>query len=65
MAGLLQHSQAAQRTGLPSASARKHRADGPETNDALTITPDHPTGARHGQQAVAMRTPREAFKLAA
>ena len=27
--------------------AAKHRADGPETNDALTIKLDHPMGARH------------------
>jgi len=25
--------------------ARKHRSDGPEAYDALTIKPDHPMGA--------------------
>ncbi len=33
-------------TGLPSARVRMHRAGGPEADDALTIRPDHPTGAR-------------------
>lgn len=37
MAGSLQRRQAAQRIGLPSTRARKHRADGAETNEPLTI----------------------------
>jgi putative transposase len=45
MARPLQHGQAAQRIGLPPACARKHRANGPEAHDALTIKPDHPMGA--------------------
>lgn len=47
MAHSLQHRQAAQLFGLPSARARKHRSNGPEAHDALTIKPDHPMGARH------------------
>ena len=45
MAHPLQYRQAAQRIGLPPACARKHRSDGPEAYDALTIKPDHPMGA--------------------
>ena len=44
MAGSLQHGQAAQRIGLPSTSARKHRTNGPEANDALAIKPHHLMG---------------------
>ena len=47
MAHPLQYRQAAQRIGLPPACARKHRSDGPEAYDALTIKPDHPMGAGH------------------
>ncbi len=46
--GSLQCRQAAQRIGLLSTCARKHRADGPETNDALTFRPDHPKGVKGG-----------------
>ena len=43
----LQYRQAAQRIGVSSACSRKHRSDGPEAHDALTIKPDHPMGACH------------------
>ena len=49
MAHPLQYGQAAQRTGLSSASARKYCDNGPKTDDALTIKPDHPMGARQNQ----------------
>ncbi|MEO1407638.1 MAG: hypothetical protein AAFV54_14275, partial [Pseudomonadota bacterium] len=42
-----QHRQAAQFTGLSSACTGKHRSDGPKADNALTIKPDHPMGARH------------------
>ena len=45
MARPLQHSQAEQRIGLPPTCARKHRANGPDADNALTIKPDHPMGA--------------------
>ena len=50
MAHPLQYRQAAQRIGLPPACARKHRSDGPEAYDALTIKPDHLMGACHSLQ---------------
>jgi hypothetical protein len=46
MAYSLQHRQAAQLIGLSPACTRKHRSDGPEAHDALTIKMDHPMGAR-------------------
>ena len=46
LAHSLQHDQAAQRSGLPPTRAGKHRTNGPETDDALTIKPHHPMGAR-------------------
>ena len=39
--------QAAQRTALSPACTGKHRSDGPEADDALTIKPDHQMGTRH------------------
>lgn len=48
----LQHNQAAQRIGLPSARAQKHRAGGPKANDALTIKSDHLMGARQAWKLV-------------
>ncbi|EBA18465.1 hypothetical protein RSK20926_12119 [Roseobacter sp. SK209-2-6] len=36
----------AQRVGLSPACTGKHRSDGPEAHEALTIKPDHPMGAR-------------------
>ena len=45
MAHPLQYRQAAQRIGPPPACARKHRSDGPEAYDALTIKLDHLMGA--------------------
>ncbi len=47
MAHSLQHRKAAQRSGLSPACAGKHRTSGLEADDALTINPDHPMGARH------------------
>jgi len=47
MAHPLHYDQAAQLIGLSSARARKHRSNGPETDNALAIKPDHPIGARH------------------
>ena len=32
--------------GLSSTRTRERRTDGPQTDDALTIKPDHPMGAR-------------------
>ncbi|QGX97479.1 hypothetical protein EI983_03975 [Roseovarius faecimaris] len=46
MARPLQHGQTPQRIGLPPTRAQKHRSNGPEAHDALTIKPDHPKGAR-------------------
>jgi len=47
MARSLQHRQAAQLIGLSAACTGKHRSDGPEAHNALTIKPDHPMGAHH------------------
>ena len=44
MAHPLQYRQAAQRIGLPPACAKKHRSDGPEVYDALTIKLVHGWG---------------------
>jgi putative transposase len=41
----LQRRQAAQLLGVSAASTGKHRPDGPEAHNALTIKPDHPIGA--------------------
>jgi len=45
MAPSLQYGQAAQRFGLPPASAKKRRTDRPKTDHALTFKLDHPMGA--------------------
>lgn len=42
----LQYGRAAQRTAVPSPCPRKHRSNGPQPHDALTIKPDHPMAAR-------------------
>lgn len=47
MASSLQHRKAAQLAGVSSSSTGKHRDNGPKADDALTIKPDHPIGARH------------------
>ena len=54
MAPPLQHRQAAQRSGIPAASAGKHRPDRPEADHALTFKPDHSMGAV--QHSVAARS---------
>jgi hypothetical protein len=45
VASPLQHGQAAQRLGLPTVSAQKHRPDRPKADHALTFKLDHPMGA--------------------
>ena len=56
----LQHRQAAQRNGLSPACTRKHRHVGPTADDALTITPDHPMGARQQRCRMARHRSRQA-----
>ena len=41
--------RAAQCLGLSATGAGKHRSDGPEACDALTIEPDRSKRARHGR----------------
>ena len=43
----LQHETTTQCFGLPPASARSHRSDGPKADHALTIKLDHSCGADH------------------
>ena len=57
MAHSLQHRKAAQFVGLSSARTGKHRADGPNANNALTFKPDHPMGARQMSQNRATKHP--------
>ena len=45
VASSLQHYQTAQRSGIPSTGAQKHRPDRPEADHALTFKPDHSMGA--------------------
>ncbi|WP_297777848.1 hypothetical protein, partial [uncultured Roseovarius sp.] len=46
------HGQAAQRSGIPSTSAQKHRPDRPKTDHALTFISDHSMGADHAVSIV-------------
>ena len=45
MAQTLQHGQTAQRSWIQAAGAGKHRPDGPETVNELTMEMDHFVGA--------------------
>ena len=47
MAPALHQGQTAQRLELQTTGAGKHRSNGPQTDDALTIKVDHPLGAHH------------------
>ncbi len=64
MAHPLQHDQAPQLFGLSSARARKHRSNGPEADDALTIKPDHPMGARHSRKSMLKARPIQITSIA-
>ena len=49
VAPTLQYGQAAQRPRIPAAGSGKLHHNGPETDHALTIQPDHSMGAVHGR----------------